>query len=73
LNAIRSAIVFMVRFGFSLAEVRQLMIDEFFSFHKALISILESQGIVKEGTSDNIQDEDVVFSLKKQLRKLKKS
>jgi hypothetical protein len=61
----------MVRFGFSLADLRQLHIDEFFSFHECLLELLEREGLVKEGTVDKLRGADEVSLLRKQVSKLK--
>jgi len=61
---------FMVRYGFSLAELRQLYIDELFSFLTELSKILEAEGILKKGSADIASGEDDVNLLRKQLRNI---
>lgn len=63
----------MVRYGFSLAEVRQLYIDEFYAFFLELTVILEKEGILKEGASDKVKGVSDLDQLKSQLRKIRKA
>ena len=59
----------MVRYGFSLWEVRNLYVDEFYSYFEALAEHLESEGIVKEGFADRVKGKTDVDVMRKQLKK----
>lgn len=63
----------MVRYGFSLADVRQLYIDELYSYFTELSVILEREGILKEGASDKVMGVSDADQLRSQLRKIKKA
>lgn len=57
----------MVRYGFSLSEVRGLYIDELMSYFTELVKILESEGVLKAGTTDKVENKSEVDLLRKQL------
>jgi len=60
----------MVRYGFSLSEIRQLYIDEVISYYEQLVSLLESEGVLKPGTSAGLADSPL-DQLRSQIRTLK--
>ena len=63
----------MVRNGYSLLELKQLDIDEFYSYVEATFYTLEQAGEIKKGTHDKITGEDnTVDQLRFQLSKIKK-
>lgn len=57
----------MVRYNFSLADLRALYLDEFLAYFTELVKILESEGILKAGTSDKVEQKSEVSKLRKQL------
>ena len=61
----------MVRYGFSLADIRQLYIDEFYAYFTELVESLERDGILKEGASDKVKGVSDADQLRRQLRKIK--
>jgi hypothetical protein len=61
----------MVRYGFSLGEVRGLYIDELYSYLEAFIEHLENEGILKEGSTDKIKGKSEVEQMRSQLSKFK--
>ena len=63
----------MVRYGFSLADIRQLYIDELYAYFTELSVILEREGILKEGASDKVMGVSDADQLRSQLRKIKKA
>lgn len=66
-------VVFMVRYGFALSDLRQLYIDEFFSYFEELVCWLEKEGVLREGASGAFKEEgETVNELRKQIRKLKR-
>jgi hypothetical protein len=62
----------MVRYGFSLADVRQLYIDEFYAYFTELVEALEKDGVLPEGSTDKVKGKSDADQLRSQLRKLKK-
>lgn len=73
LKALRGAIVFMVRYGFALSDLRQLYIDEFFAYFEELVCLLEKEGVLKEGSSSAFKsDTETVNELRRQISKLKR-
>lgn len=57
----------MVRYGFSLSDLRNLYIDELMSYFTELVKILESEGVLKAGTTDKVENRSEVDLLRKQL------
>lgn len=58
LKSIRRTIVFMVRNGFSILELKKLYIDEFFNYYYELVHSLESSKELPEGSYDKAQGID---------------
>lgn len=76
LRELRRIMTFMVMYGFSLLELRNLYIDELYFFYEELFYNLEKSGKVEEGTYDKIigskrkqDDAEIVDSLRSQLFK----
>lgn len=61
----------MVRYGFSLSEVRQMYMDEVLGYFEQLVSLLEKEGVLKPGASSAVSDGDEVDALRSQLKSLK--
>jgi hypothetical protein len=61
----------MVRYGFSLSEIRQLYIDEVISYFEQLISLLEREGVLKKGTSAQLSDLSPAEQLRNQIKSLR--
>jgi hypothetical protein len=61
----------MVRYGFSLSDLRNLYIDELYAFFEELIFILEKEGVMQKGATDKLKGTSTVDQLRKQLRGLK--
>lgn len=61
----------MVRYGFSLSDIRQLYIDEVVSYFEQLVSLLEREGVLKAGTSASVSDQSPVDQLRAQVKTLK--
>jgi hypothetical protein len=61
----------MVRYGFTLSEVRQLYIDEVIAYFEQLISLLEREGVLKPGTSADLSGDSPVDQLRTQINILK--
>lgn len=58
LTALRRMIVFMVKNGYSLLEVRKLYLDELFTFYYETVKYLEDSGQLKENTYDKVRGVD---------------
>lgn len=61
----------MVRYGFSLSDLRQLYIDEVVSFFEELVILLENEGVLKPGTSARLDDSSPADQLRKQIKQLR--
>jgi hypothetical protein len=68
---LRGTVTFMVRYGFSLSDLRQLYIDELLSFSEQLIILLEKEGILKPGTSEQFEEASPVDQLRRQIKQLR--
>lgn len=55
-----------------MSELRALYIDEFVSYFKELVKILENEGLLKAGTSEKVDhsDKDDVQVLKSEMKNL---
>lgn len=58
LTSLRRMIVFLVKNGFSLLELRKLYIDEFFEYYYETVKYLEDVGEMKENTYDKVRGID---------------
>lgn len=58
LKSIRRTVVFMVRNGFSLYDLKKLYIDEFFNYYYELVYSLEQSKELPEGSYDKAQGID---------------
>jgi len=58
LKSLRRNIVFMVKNGFSLLDIKKLYIDEFFNYYYELVYSLEQSKQLPEGSYDKVQGID---------------
>lgn len=58
LRELRRLLIFCVRYGFSLSDLKKLYIDEFFEYYYELVYNLEKSEVLKEGAYEKVQGID---------------